>query len=356
MASYYAVEGLEAPPEEREMDLLIPPPPPLGNTIVDLKNAGARVGERWLFRGLSHQFLAGECVGVVGRNGVGKTTLLQMCLGRRAPDEGSAVVGKRTIFNYIDQTRVALDDSKSVLDEIKDQDESVIFGDQKISARGYLRRFLFTDDRINDRVGSLSGGERGRLMLAKVLKRGGNFLILDEPTNDLDLPTLRLLEEALADFGGCILVVSHDRYFLDRVCDRVLAFEEGGVFVQPGNFSYYLEKRAGRLGAGGRGPEPLAPVGASGESAPAVDEARSRRARKLTYKEERELEGMETAILAAEEAVAALESQLADPGFQKDHFLELDALAARLETERAGIAALYSRWEELEAIRAGRGN
>jgi ATP-binding cassette subfamily F protein uup len=355
MASYYAVEGLEAPPEEREMDLLIPPPPPLGNTIVDLKNAGARIGERWLFRGLTHQFLAGECVGVVGRNGVGKTTLLQMCLGRRAPDEGTAVVGKRTIFNYIDQTRVALDDSKSVLDEIKDQDESVIFGDQKISARGYLRRFLFTDDRINDRVGSLSGGERGRLMLAKVLKRGGNFLILDEPTNDLDLPTLRLLEEALADFGGCILVVSHDRYFLDRVCDRVLAFEEGGVFVQPGNFSYYLEKRAGRVGVAGRVPEPSAPAMAAGPGAPAADEARSKRARKLTYKEDRELEGMEAAILAAEEAAATLEAQLADPGFQKDHFLELDALAARLETERSGIAALYSRWEELEAIRSGRG-
>ena len=356
MASYYAVEGLEAPPEEREMDLLIPPPPPLGNTIVDLKNAGARVGDRWLFRGLTHQFLAGECVGVVGRNGVGKTTLLQMCLGRRAPDEGTAVVGKRTVFNYIDQTRVALDDSKSVLDEIKDQDESVNFGDQKISARGYLRRFLFTDDRINDRVGSLSGGERGRLMLAKVLKRGGNFLILDEPTNDLDLPTLRLLEEALADFGGCVLVVSHDRYFLDRVCDRVLAFEEGGVFVQPGNFSYYLEKRTGRLGTGGRVVEAAPPGVAGGEAVPAADEVKSRRVRKLTYKEERELEGMEASILAAEEEASAMEAQLADPGFQREHFLELDSLSAALEIKRLAIASLYSRWEELEAIRMGRGS
>ena len=352
MASYYAVEGLEAPPEEREMDLLIPPPPPLGNTIVELKNAGARVGGRWLFRGLTHQFLAGECVGVVGRNGVGKTTLLQMCLGRRAPDEGTAVVGKRTLFNYVDQTRVALDDAKSVIDEIKDQDESVMFGDQKIAARGYLRRFLFTDDRINDRVGSLSGGERGRLMLAKVLKRGGNFLILDEPTNDLDLPTLRLLEEALADFGGCLLVVSHDRYFLDRVCDRVLAFEDGSVFVQPGNFSYYLEKRAGRLGGAGR-PEAAAP--AAPAALPAPEEVKSRRVRKLTYKEERELEGMEASILAAEADAEALEAQLADPVFQREHFLELDALAADLAARRAAIGALYTRWETLEAVRAGRG-
>ena len=354
MASYYAVEGLEAPPEEREMDLLIPPPPGLGNTIIELENAGACHGPRWLFRGLTFKFLEGECVGVVGRNGVGKTTLLQMCLGQRGPDEGAATVGKRVQFNYIDQTRVALDDEKSVLDEIKDHDEAVFFGEQKISARGYLRRFLFTDDRINDRVGSLSGGERGRLMLAKVLKRGGNVLVLDEPTNDLDLPTLRLLEEAIADFGGCVLVVSHDRYFLDRVCDRIIAFEDGGVFIQPGNFAYYLEKRRERLG---RASLPAAASSAtpSPESKPAPATAETprkpARARKLSYKEERELEGMETAILAAEEKAAELESQLADPDFQREHFMELETLASRLAQEKSAIEALYARWEELEALR-----
>ena len=347
------MEGLEAPPEERELDLLIPPPPGLGNTVVDLKNAGARYGDRWLFRGLTHQFLAGECVGVVGRNGVGKTTLLQMCLGRRDPEEGTATVGKRTVFNYIDQTRVALDDSKSVLDEIKDHEEIVFFGDQKISARGYLRRFLFTDDRINDRVGNLSGGERGRLMLAKVLKRGGNFLILDEPTNDLDLPTLRLLEEALADFGGCILVVSHDRYFLDRVCDRVLAFEDGGVFIQPGNFSYYVEKRKERLArAAWEGSVATGLVGGGGGAV--TDEKKPFRVRKLTYKEDRELDGMEAVILQAEAAAAAMEERLADPDFQREHFLELDRLAGEASAARVAVAALYARWEQLEEVRAGR--
>jgi ATP-binding cassette subfamily F protein uup len=351
MASYYVVEGLEAPPEERELDLLIPPPPGLGNTVVDLKNAGARYGDRWLFRGLTHQFLAGECVGVVGRNGVGKTTLLQMCLGRRDPEEGTATIGKRTVFNYIDQTRVALDDSKSVLDEIKDHEEIVFFGDQKISARGYLRRFLFTDDRINDRVGNLSGGERGRLMLAKVLKRGGNFLILDEPTNDLDLPTLRLLEEALADFGGCILVVSHDRFFLDRVCDRVLAFEDGGVFIQPGNFSYYVEKRKERMARAAW--EGSAAAGLVGGGA-VTDEKKPFRVRKLTYKEDRELDGMEAVILQAEAAAAVLEERLADPDFQREQFLELDRLAGEASAARVAVAALYARWEQLEEVRAGR--
>lgn len=353
LASFYAVDGQEAPPEERELDLLLPPPPPLGNVIVDLKNVGAKAGERWLFRGLTHSFRAGECVGVIGRNGVGKTTLLQLCLGQRAPDEGEVAVGRRTVFNYIDQTRIALDDTKSVLDEIKDQDEVVQFGDQKIGARGYLRRFLFTDDRINDRVGNLSGGERGRLMLAKVLKRGGNFLVLDEPTNDLDLPTLRLLEEALADFGGCLLVVSHDRFFLDRICDRILAFEPGGVFVQPGNFSYYLEKRAARTRQEG-GPPREAPPRGDPEPDAGTSSRRPSRPRKLTYNEERELAGMEETILAAEAEVAALEARLADPDFQREHFLELESLAGKLDRDRLSISALYERWEVLEGIRAGR--
>ena len=140
-----------------------------------------------------------------------------------------------------------LDGTGTVLAEISDGSESVQFGEQRLSARSYLRRFLFSDERANEPVDRLSGGERARLMLAKVLRRGGNLLVLDEPTNDLDLPSLRMLEEALADFDGTVLVVSHDRYFLDRICDQIVAFEEGaGIFVQPGNYSYYLEKKRER--------------------------------------------------------------------------------------------------------------
>ena len=250
---FYEIEGMKAPPEEREMDLLIPPPPDLGNTVVELEQAGVKVGTeaspRWLFRRLDLKLEAGQCTGIVGRNGAGKTTLLKVCLGRLAPSEGSAIVGKRVRVNYIDQTRMVLDGTGSLLDEVGDGSERVQFGDQVLGARAYLRRFLFSDERINERVDLLSGGERARLMLAKVLKSGGNLLVLDEPTNDLDLPSLRMLEEAIADFAGSVLVVSHDRYFLDRICDQIIAFEDGGVHITPGNYSYYLEKRQERENA-----------------------------------------------------------------------------------------------------------
>src|SRR3954468_8833353 len=250
LESFYNVKGLEAPPEEREMDLLIPPPPQLGNTAIDLENAGAKVGEgeneRWLFRGLTISLKPAQCTGILGRNGAGKTTLLRICLGERAPDEGTVKIGKKAVFNYIDQARMQLEGTGTVLEEISRGSETVLFGEQQLSVRSYLRRFLFADDRVNEPVSRLSGGERARLMLAKVLRRGGNVLVLDEPTNDLDLPSLRMLEEALADFDGTVLVVSHDRYFLDRICDQVVAFEGSSIYTQTGNYSYYLEKKKAR--------------------------------------------------------------------------------------------------------------
>jgi ATP-binding cassette subfamily F protein uup len=349
---YYAIAGLEAPPEEREMDLLIPPPPELGNTVVELIDAGARVGdgegERWLFRGLNLVLQAGQCTGVVGRNGAGKTTLLRICLGERAPDEGTATIGKKVVFNYIDQTRMQLDGGGTVMAEIAGKGDIVLFGEQKLNARSYLRRFLFGDDRVKEPVSKLSGGERARLMLAKVLCRGGNVLILDEPTNDLDLPSLRMLEEALVDFDGAVLVVSHDRYFLDRICDQVVAFEDSGVVVGPGNYSYYLEKRKERE-ARARAWTAAASGAERRESAQA-QAAKAVRPRKLGFKEQRELAGMEEAIQAAEARVADLETTLHDPAFYATRAKEAPALMAELEVAKAEVVRLYARWEELEAL------
>jgi ABC transport system ATP-binding/permease protein len=351
--TFYQVSGLEAPPEEREMDLLIPPAPEMGNTGVELIHAGARVGEgvgeRWLFRDLQLSLKPGQCTGVVGRNGVGKTTLLRLCLGERVPDAGKVTIGKKVTFNYIDQTRMQLDPGRTVLEEIADAEETVFFGDQKLGARSYLRRFLFTDERLKEPVEKLSGGERARLMLAKVLKRGGNLLVLDEPTNDLDLPSLRMLEQALVDFEGSVLVVSHDRYFLDRICDQTVVFEAGGVYVQPGNYSYYLEKKAEREARRRSLAEPTKLVRAEVSSDPEP----ARRPRKLGFKEQRELAGMEAAILAAETRAHALEAILNDPQFYVSRSREAPERIAELEAVKAEVARLYARWEELEALGPG---
>jgi ATP-binding cassette subfamily F protein uup len=283
---------------------------------------------------------------VVGRNGAGKTTLLRICLGERKPDEGKVAIGKKVVFNYIDQARMQLSGGCTVIEEIADHDEMVFFGIQKLGVRAYLKRFLFTDDRVNRRVDQLSGGERARLMLAKVLKRGGNIVVLDEPTNDLDLPSLRMLEEALVDFDGSVLVVSHDRYFLDRVCDQVVAFEDAGVFVQPGNYSYYLEKKKER--------DALAKsVWSEGAALKAVEPRKlsSARPRKLTFKEARELESMEGAIHEAESKAAGLDRTLNDPEFYITRSHEAAALIAEREAAHAEVLRLYARWEELEEIK-----
>lgn len=338
---FYAVKSESAPTAELDVDLIIPTPPTLGNVVIETRGAGMRVAEDFLFSGLDFKLEANTVTGIIGRNGLGKTTLLKMLMGELEPTEGSVKIGKRTTFNYVDQNRLSLDGSARVLDEVSDQSETVQLGDEQVSARGYLRRFLFTDERINTRIELLSGGEKSRLMLAKILRRSGNVLILDEPTNDLDLPTLRLLEEALLGFKGCVLVVSHDRFFLDRVCDRIVAFEGGGqVHVSVGNYSYYAQKREERQRA----------WKASTASKKPAKKRGSERPRKLTWKEERELEGMEEQILAAEAAVSQLEEQLNDPEFYSTRADEAPKLHEDLETQRAQVTQLYERWEALEQI------
>lgn len=346
--AFYEVEGMEAPPEEREMDLLLPPAADLGNVVIELEKAGMNVGTvnkpHWLFRNFDLSIRPGTCTGIVGKNGVGKTTLLKLCLGQIPPTEGTAVLGKRVKINYIDQTRMQLNGTGSLLDEISDGNEKVQFGNETLGARAYLRRFLFNNDRINERVDLLSGGERARLMLAKVLKTGGNLIVLDEPTNDLDLPSLRMLEEALSSFGGSILVVSHDRYFLDRICDQIIAFEDDGIHVTPGNYSYYLEKRVHREAALRLHAQAFRNQQKSKPS------SRSEKPRKLTLKERAELDTIEDRILEAEDAAAAMETLLNDPDFQLNRYEEIPTQLAKLEAANASIATLYARWEELQAL------
>ncbi|HTI69351.1 MAG TPA: ABC-F family ATP-binding cassette domain-containing protein [Candidatus Limnocylindria bacterium] len=342
----------DAPPAmETSMDLVIPPPPQLGNRVVDVVGIGMVFGERRLFANLSFSFAAGTRIGITGRNGLGKTTLVKTVLGLITPTEGEVRTGQLTRFNFVDQDRLQVNEERTVLEELSDGTEWVQWGDDKLSLRGYLKRFLFAEDRIVTKVKHLSGGERSRLLLAKVLKRGGNFLILDEPTNDLDLQTMRVLEEALVTFPGCVLVVSHDRYFLNRVCTGILAFEgEGKVVFSEGNYDYYLEKKARAAAAAvaqARKPEPAK---SSAPSAPAPKQSKQR---KLSFKEQQELSGIEEAIRLAELEVERIEGLFLAPDFQKNYGGRVEQVKRDLASAKANSARLFARWEELEQLKGG---
>jgi ATP-binding cassette subfamily F protein uup len=339
------VAALDAPEEDLVMDLIIPPPPPLANVVVDATDIGALAGERWLFSHLDLSFEAGTCTGIVGRNGLGKTTLLRVLMGEQKPAEGAVSIGKKTVFNYVDQQRLLLDPENTVMAEVAGPNSDFVqFGDEKLHVRTYLRRFLFTDERVTMRVKELSGGEQSRVLLAKILRRGGNFLILDEPTNDLDLATMRVLEEAVLAFRGCVLVVSHDRYFLDRVCDRIIAFEgHGRVHQCAGNYSYYQEKRAKQAAA------EVAYVNA----APKKEKpAPSSKPRKMTNREQRELAEVEGRIAALETEIARMEADLNDPEFYARAGASTQEHLAGLESRKAELEASFTRWAELEEIKA----
>lgn len=348
---YYDEAAKDGPAVEEDMELVIPPPPQLGNRTVELTNLGMELGGRTLFSGFSFAFENGKRVGICGRNGLGKTTLLKIIIGQLEPSEGTVKIGPLTKFNYVDQSRLQLNDERTVLDEASDGTEFVIWGESRISVRSYLKRFLFADDRIATLVKKLSGGERSRLLLAKILKAGGNFLILDEPTNDLDLPTLRVLEEALIAFPGVVCVVSHDRYFLNRVCTDIIAFEgDGRIQHSAGDYDYYVEKKQRAVVAASR--QSAAIVSLNKNTALSRDVAtKPVKPRKLSFKEQRELEGMESQILATEEEIARIEGLFASPDFHRTHATQTTQLTADLAGARERLAQLYARWEELEAVR-----
>lgn len=344
---YFEVAAQSGPEVEAEMELVIPPPAQLGNRVVELVGVGIELGGKRLLRGFDFAFEHGRRVGVAGRNGLGKTTLLRLILGQLEPTEGAVKVGTLTEFNYVDQGRLQLNEEHTVLEAVSDGTEFVLFGDQRLSLRGYLKRFLFTDERIKTQVKHLSGGERSRLLLARILKRGGNFLILDEPTNDLDLPTLRVLEEALIAFPGVVVVVSHDRWFLNRVCTDILAFEGNGRIAHSvGDFDYDLEKRA-RAAAAQADAERDFKAALDPKAKPATRQ----RPRKLSWKETEELAGIEARVLKAEAEVTRIETLFASPDFHRTHGPQTNELKTELEAAKQTVADLFARWEELEAIR-----
>ena len=249
--AYEKLVSEDRPERVEEMEIYIPPGPRLGNLVIEANQiAKAFGGEKVLFDDLTFNIPPGSIVGIIGANGAGKTTLFRMIAGQEKPDSGTLRIGETVKFAYVDQSRDSLDAEKTVWEEISDgKNEVIMLGNREVQSRAYCARFNFTGADQQKKIGMLSGGERNRVHLAKVLKAGGNVLLLDEPTNDLDVNTLRALEEALTSYSGCAIVISHDRWFLDRICTHIMAFEgDSKVVMVEGNFQDYEEDKKKRLG------------------------------------------------------------------------------------------------------------
>ncbi len=235
--------------KSEELEIQIPPGPRLGELVIEAENLTKAYGDRLIFENVNFRLPAGGIVGIIGPNGAGKTTLLRMFMGQEQPDEGELRIGPTVELGYVDQSRDSLNPDNTIFQEISGGHDILEMGKRTMNARAYVSRFNFTGTDQQKKVGVLSGGERNRVHLAKLLRRGSNVLLLDEPTNDLDVDTLRALEEAVANFAGCAVVVSHDRWFLDRLATHILAFEgDGYVHWCEGNFQTYEDQRRERMG------------------------------------------------------------------------------------------------------------
>jgi ATP-binding cassette subfamily F protein uup len=326
-----------------------------GKSILDLVDLKLRIGDRTLIRSLTLHLVSGDRIGVIGANGAGKTSLLRLAAGELEPSSGTLARGTNTKIVYFDQARSGLVDEWSVFDNVAEREgalrghaDVVRIGDRTLELRTYLEQFLFDSGKQRQKVGSLSGGERARVALAKALRTGANLLLLDEPTNDLDVSTLGALEELLATWPGVALVVSHDRYFLDRVATSILAFEDdGAVTVYPGGYESYRRlrdeaalQRSAEAKPASAPPAPRARTEASTPSGP----------KPLTFAERKELDGILDEITALETRVQELEAQLANPSLygNPDDARRTREDHARVERD---LAERTSRWEALEARR-----
>jgi ATPase subunit of ABC transporter with duplicated ATPase domains len=249
LKAYEAMSSEQFEERPDELEIQIPPGKPLGDLVIEAEGIKKSFGDRLLVDNLTFRLPPGGIVGVIGPNGAGKTTLFRMLTGQETPDVGKLRIGETVQLGYVDQSRDSLDPQKTIYQEISGGHDTLEMGGRKVNARAYVARFNFKGPDQEKKVGGLSGGERNRVHLAKLLRTGCNCLLLDEPTNDLDVDTLRALEEAILNFAGCVVVISHDRWFLDRIATHILAFE-GDSYVHwcEGNFQAYEQQRMERLG------------------------------------------------------------------------------------------------------------
>jgi ATP-binding cassette subfamily F protein uup len=345
----------KAPRAEQQADLRVTAERQ-GKTILELHGVSIERGGRRLVEDLHLALRPGDRLGIVGPNGSGKTSLLLAILGRLKPVAGEIVRGATTKIGYLDQARSELDPEETVREAAVGKATEVAIGEERRSVGSYLARFLFDHPMQRVKVGEVSGGERARVCLARLLAQSCNLLILDEPTNDLDVMTLSALEAMLLDFGGSLLLVSHDRWLLDRVTTGILAFEgEGVVERHEGNFSDYrerVERERTRAEDARRAPRPARPAPEASSSSSRQRGKGAPRPRKLSHAERRELAGMMDAIEAAEARVEALQSKLAEPDTYQGEADAVVGLREELQAAEAETLRLTERWEELEAIQA----
>ena len=247
--AYESLLSQESEKREKDLEIYIPPGPRLGDVVIEATHVSKAYGDRLLMDGLTFSIPSGAIVGVIGPNGAGKTTLFRMITGKEPATSGDFRIGDTVLLAYVDQSRDALSPDKAVWEVISDGQDTVTLGNREVNSRAYAARFNFSGTEQQKKVGNLSGGERNRVHLARILKEGANVLLLDEPTNDLDVNTLRALEEAIENFGGCAVIISHDRWFLDRIATHILAFEgDSKVFWFDGNYTEYEADKKERLG------------------------------------------------------------------------------------------------------------
>ncbi len=320
-----------------------------GFKVIECVGAGFRYDERWIVRDLNTRIERGDKVGIVGPNGAGKTTLLRLLLGQLAPQVGTVEQGTRLEIVYFDQLRAQLDETMRVQDAVADGNPTVTINGRTRHVISYLEDFLFEPARARTPIKALSGGERNRLLLARLFTKPANVLVLDEPTNDLDAETLELLEDLLVEFGGTVLLVSHDRAFLNEVCTSLLVFEGDGVVSDyVGGYDDWQKEKAARATAKAAAEEKARADAKAAERAAAGSGAPAKKARKLSNKERAELEALPKTIELLEAEQATLTAKLADAEFFRKGGAEVAKATARLDQLERELATAYARWSELE--------
>ncbi|WP_297575578.1 ATP-binding cassette domain-containing protein [uncultured Deefgea sp.] len=315
-----------------------------GKIVAELENVSKAYGDKVLIKDFSTRILRGDKIGLIGPNGAGKTTLLKMILGELEPDTGSVKAGTKIQVAYFDQFREQLDEEKSVADSVSQGDDFVEIGGQRKHIMGYLEQFLFPAERARSPVKSLSGGERNRLLLARLFTRPANVLVLDEPTNDLDIETLELLEQLLDEYPGTVFLVSHDRAFLDNVVTQTIVFEPNGQIIENvGGYQDWIDAKARMLASR----EPNNKTNSNKESKP-VERSKTPKT-KLSFNESRELESIPKEIALLEQEQTELQQSLLDPAIYRDSPAKAKAMQARIDEIDAITIEKMERWEALEA-------